>query len=47
MADPDRLHLTLSSGGDVVIKLRPDLAPGHVAPNSPAAASTTESFSTA
>ena len=31
MADPDRLHLTLSSGGDVVIKLRPDLAPGHVA----------------
>src|SRR5919112_4149305 len=30
MADPDRLHLTLSSGGDVVIKLRPDLAPGHV-----------------
>jgi peptidylprolyl isomerase len=31
MADADRLHLTLSSGGDVVIKLRPDLAPGHVA----------------
>lgn len=30
MADGDRLHLTLSSGGDVVIKLRPDLAPGHV-----------------
>src|SRR5206468_2110211 len=30
MADPDRLTLTLSSGGDVVIKLRPDLAPGHV-----------------
>src|SRR5689334_11254349 len=30
MADADRLHLTLSSGGDVVIKLRPDLAPGHV-----------------
>src|SRR3569832_667469 len=29
MAD-DRLHLSLSSGGDVVIKLRPDLAPGHV-----------------
>jgi peptidylprolyl isomerase len=29
MAD-DRLTLTLSSGGDVVIKLRPDLAPGHV-----------------
>jgi peptidylprolyl isomerase len=31
MADADRLTLTLSSGGDVVIKLRPDLAPGHVA----------------
>src|ERR1700759_135874 len=30
MADPDRLHLNLSTGGDVVIKLRPDLAPGHV-----------------
>ena len=30
MADTDRLTLTLSSGGDVVIKLRPDLAPGHV-----------------
>jgi peptidylprolyl isomerase len=30
MADDDRLHLTLSTGGDVVIKLRPDLAPGHV-----------------
>ena len=30
MADGDRLHLTRSSGGDVVIKLRPDLAPGHV-----------------
>jgi peptidylprolyl isomerase len=29
MAD-DTLTLTLSSGGDVVIKLRPDLAPGHV-----------------
>ena len=26
----DRLTLSLSSGGDVVIKLRPDLAPGHV-----------------
>ena len=26
----DTLTLTLSSGGDVVIKLRPDLAPGHV-----------------
>jgi len=26
----DRLTFTLSSGGDVVIKLRPDLAPGHV-----------------
>ena len=26
----DRLHLNLSSGGEVVIKLRPDLAPGHV-----------------
>ncbi len=30
MADADRLHLTLSTGGDVVIKLRPDLAPEHV-----------------
>jgi peptidylprolyl isomerase len=28
---PDqRLTLSLSTGGDVVIKLRPDLAPGHV-----------------
>ena len=26
----DRLTLTLSTGGDVVIKLRPDVAPGHV-----------------
>ena len=31
MADADRVTLTLSTGGDVVIKLRPDLAPGHVA----------------
>ena len=30
MADADRLTLSLSSGGDVVIKLRPDLAPEHV-----------------
>jgi peptidylprolyl isomerase len=30
MADADRLTLTLSSGGDVVIRLRRDLAPGHV-----------------
>jgi peptidylprolyl isomerase len=30
MADGDRLTLSLSSGGDVVIKLRPDLAPAHV-----------------
>ena len=30
MADYDRLTLTLSTGGDVVIKLRPDIAPGHV-----------------
>ena len=30
MADADHLTLSLSSGGDVVIKLRPDLAPGHV-----------------
>ena len=30
MADSDRLTLSLSTGGDVVIKLRPDLAPGHV-----------------
>ncbi len=28
--DADTLTLTLSSGGDVVIRLRPDLAPGHV-----------------
>jgi peptidylprolyl isomerase len=31
MAEGERLTLSLSSGGDVVIKLRPDLAPGHVA----------------
>jgi peptidylprolyl isomerase len=30
MADDDRLVFNLSSGGDVVIKLRPDLAPDHV-----------------
>ena len=30
MADGDRLTLSLSTGGDVVIKLRPDLAPNHV-----------------
>jgi len=30
VADANTLTLTLSSGGDVVIKLRPDLAPGHV-----------------
>ena len=30
MTDGDRLILSLSTGGDVVIKLRPDLAPGHV-----------------
>jgi len=31
MADqPSTLVLNLDSGGDVVIKLRPDLAPGHV-----------------
>jgi len=30
MADADRLTFALSTGGDVVIKLRPDLAPGHV-----------------
>ena len=30
MADGDRLTLSLSTGGDVVIKLRPYLAPGHV-----------------
>ena len=30
MADANTLTLTLSSGGDVVIKLRPDVAPGHV-----------------
>src|SRR3954453_22304955 len=31
MADADRLTFNLSTGGDVVIKLRTDLAPGHVA----------------
>src|SRR3954451_18970404 len=33
MADADKntLVLTLDSGGDVVIRLRPDLAPQHVA----------------
>ena len=30
MADGDRLTLNLSSGGDVVIRLRDDLAPVHV-----------------
>ena len=30
MPDADRLTLSLSTGGDVVIKLRRDLAPGHV-----------------
>ena len=30
MADAERLTFNLSSGGDVVIKLRPDLAPNHV-----------------
>ena len=30
MPNADRLTFNLSSGGDVVIKLRPDLAPGHV-----------------
>ena len=30
MAEADRLTLSLSTCGDVVIKLRPDLAPGHV-----------------
>lgn len=30
MADEQQLILTLDSGGDVVIRLRPDLAPGHV-----------------
>ena len=30
MPDADRLTFTLSTGGDVVIKLRPDVAPGHV-----------------
>ncbi len=30
MADAETLTLSLSTGGDVVIKLRPDLAPGHV-----------------
>ena len=30
MANAETLTLTLSTGGDVVIRLRPDLAPGHV-----------------
>ena len=30
MADQQTLTLTLDSGGDVVIRLRSDLAPGHV-----------------
>ncbi|MCA1653820.1 MAG: peptidylprolyl isomerase [Sphingomicrobium sp.] len=30
MADANTLTFSLSSGGDVVIKLRPDLAPNHV-----------------
>ena len=30
MADAQTLTLSLDSGGDVVIRLRPDLAPGHV-----------------
>ena len=30
MTDADRLTLSLSTGGDVVIRLRPDLAPNHV-----------------
>jgi peptidylprolyl isomerase len=30
MADADCLTLSLSTGGDVVIRLRSDLAPGHV-----------------
>jgi peptidylprolyl isomerase len=30
MADAETLTLTLSTGGDVVIRLRPDIAPGHV-----------------
>ncbi|MCF2514738.1 peptidylprolyl isomerase [Sphingomonas sp. G124] len=30
MANADTLTFTLSTGGDVVIKLRPDVAPGHV-----------------
>ncbi len=30
MADAETLTLSLSTGGDVVIKRRPDLAPGHV-----------------
>jgi cyclophilin family peptidyl-prolyl cis-trans isomerase len=30
MANAETLTLTLSTGGDVVIRLRPDVAPGHV-----------------
>ncbi len=30
MADADRLTLSLSTGGTVVIKFRPDIAPAHV-----------------
>ena len=31
MSEQNSLVLSLDSGGDVVIRLRPDLAPGHVA----------------
>ena len=30
MSEANTLTFTLSSGGDVIIRLRPDLAPGHV-----------------
>ena len=50
MADEQNtLVLNLDSGGDVVIRLRPDLAPGHVARirSWPRRAFTTTSSSTA
>ena len=49
MADADRLTLSLSTGGDVVIKLRPDLAPvtSSGLPSWPTADFTTASCSTA
>ena len=49
MADAETLTLTLSTGGDVVIKLRPTWRPAmsSASPAWPATASTTASCSTA